>query len=486
MGASNGNLLLDMNDFNSYKDAVISEKKDIEMSLYDQYKAAYILSKTRHATGDYADDMKYYLERGVVNLNQGIIDVLGSIHLEIEACYHEFEEIESDRSGVISEEGLANLNSFLGGIKGGYDNLKGEAFGHLMEAAQYIPISNVSFDDVNQGFDWTGLTLIDVCKAIETVDNEFVGFANALYDRIIMLKNQVINMKKNCFTEDGYFNTGCISILDDESWNPHLPSVELQAIFIEHPFEYDEYAVAVSSDQWAAGLADDVYVYAGYSYLSASYEMGHDENGAFIKGKGSLFEANAYAQLTDLLVAQAGVKVLFAEGEAKVGWGDGYYGGRASVSVGVAEVEASTVLGNDAIGLHAKGYAKAACADAGAYAEFEPEDGSFHIGAEASATAASAGVEIGLDGIGYSNENDKENGKLFDFSVSPSVGIEAQVGTSIQGKKGIEGEYANINTLTISGKFAAMLGIKGSVTVPYIYPKWDKIGEGIGDLFGAA
>ena len=403
--ANNGSLVVDMESLEKMNSDVFAQSNKIIENYYEQFKKLYILSNSSYIKGDYADALKTYLNKGVINLNSGIMDVLAAIQTELVTCFKTFMGIEADNRGVISEERITSINDFLNEIKNGYANTEGEIFGHLCEASSYIPTSDVPLDDVKQAFDWTGLTFFDICNSIEELDKFLLLAANAMYDRIISLKNQVISVRNNCYS-GGYLDLNCDTWLKDVNNNPHLPNMELQIMLNEHPFDYVSDGVAIAEDHWTAGLTTDIYAYAGYSLLSASYEAGHDENSAFIKAKASVFEANAYAQLTDLASVSANAKLIYAEGEAKAGWGDGYYGAEAHAEVGVAKVEASAVLGSDAFNIHADAWAKAACADAGAYFEFEPEDGTFHIGAGAQAVAASAGVKAETTAFGIDHSDD--------------------------------------------------------------------------------
>lgn len=70
-------------------------------------------------------------------------------------------------------------------------------------------------------------------------------------------------------------------------------------------------AVAISEDQWAAGLCSDVYAYAGYSILSSSYESGIENGTAFMKARAYVLNLNGYAQLTDYIKAQGEAKVVY-------------------------------------------------------------------------------------------------------------------------------------------------------------------------------
>lgn len=468
--ANNGSLVVDIESLVKLSSDVFAQSNKIIENYYAQFQKLYILSNSSYIKGDYADALKAYLNKGVINLNSGIMDALAAIQTELVICQKAFSGIESDSGGVISEERINSINDFLNGVKNGYANTEGEVFGHLCEASSYISTSDVPLDDVKQAFDWTGLTFFDICNSIEQADQLLLSGANAMYDRIVSLKNQIINVRNNCYS-GGYLDLNCASWLNDVNNNPQLPNMELQVMLNEHPFDYVADGVAIAEDQWAAGLTSDIYAYAGYSLLSASYEAGYDENSAFVKAKASVLEANAYAQLTDYASVSASAKFIYAEGEAKAGWGDGYYGAQAHAEVGVAKVEASAVLGSDAFNIHGDAWAKVACADAAAYFEFEPEDGTFHIGAGAHAIGASAGVSAGttLFGVDHSADNAKD---MLGFDVEASVGVQAGGGVDLQSTKAIEGEFANVNVLSVDIDLEVLLGAEIKLNVPYIHFKW--------------
>lgn len=477
--ANNGSLVVDIESLEKICSDVSTQSNKIIENYYEQFKKLYILSNSSYIKGDYADALKTYLQKGIINLNSGIMDVVAAIQAELEICYKNILEIESDNRGVISEERITSINNFLNEIKNGYAYTEGEIFGHLCEASSYIPTSDVPLDDVKQAFDWTGLAFFDICNSIEQFDQFVLLAANAMYDRIINLKNQVISVRNNCYS-GGYLNLNCGTWLDDINNNPQLPTVALDNMKKEHPFDYVSDGVCVSEDQWVAGLSTDTYAYAGYSLLSASYEKGYGDNSAFIKAKASVLETNAYAQLTDYASVTANVKLLYGEGEAKAGWGDGYYGARASGEVGVAKVDASAMFGNEYVNIKGNAYAKAACADGSARFEFEPEDGTFDIGFDGNATGAAVGAGVSVGGFDgaygkYQGKDMEKPTNLFGAKASVSAGPQVGIGAGIRSQKAIETEYFNVNALSVNVNLKVLGGIDLSVQVPTIYPKFDKI-----------
>jgi hypothetical protein len=203
--------------------------------------------------------------------------------------------------------------------------------------------------------------------------------------------------------------------------------------------------------------------------MSKSYEKGEENNTVFLQAKKTALEANAYAQLTDYIKAEAEVQGPYAEVDTKAGWTDGYHGVEISAGVGLAAVEASMVLGSDAVNLTGEVEAKFCCADGAAAFKFE-EDGQFTIGVKGSATLADASASLKFSLLNYKIEDTAtgEKDSLLCVSVSPKGGISAAGGVWMESKTALEGEYFNINATTLSIDAEALVGGEVSITVPTI------------------
>lgn len=255
----------------------------------------------------------------------------------------------------------------------------------------------------------------------------------------------------------------------------HQTNATLTLLLSEDPFEYEAGAVSVSEDQWAAGLCSDVYAYAGYSFLNASYESGVENNTAFMKARASVLNLNGYAQLTDYIKAQGEAKVGYAETDLKIGAGDGYFGAHVKAEAGVIKVNGSVVAGTDNFNGYIKGNADVLNANGNAAFEFE-DDGQFAIGVDAGASLASAGIEGGFNFLSYKvydgTATGDEKDDLFKVKVRASANAGGSFAVYAESKKAIDLDIADINATTLKIKGEFLLGGNIEITVPTIYMKW--------------
>lgn len=481
--ANAGNLTIDVNSLKNLYDTVCSKTMEAELSLYSQCESLYTISNSSYIGGLYADALKAYLDRGMINLNGGIIDVLASLRLDMQICYDTFLNIECEDHGVISEGKISSLSDFFNGIKDGYSNLEGEIFGHLCEASKYMSLYDVPLDDVKQSFDWMGLTFYDINSSIEENDAILLKGADAMYNRIMSLKNQIISVRDNCYT-DGKLNRNCESWLNNKECNPQLANAELGILLQCDPFAYDPNGVTIKESEWMVGLSSQIYAYGGYSLLSGTYDAKCNSNGAYAKAKGHILEANQYAQLTDYAFIAAHADVIYGGADARIGMIDDYFGGRIDLEVGVVNVDVTAMLGTDDLNLYFDGFAKVLCADVSAF--FEYDDGKVSYGAGAHATLAAVGANVGLGGANKADNSSavKDVDDLFFVEVSSSVGVQSGIGGKITDEivtdeelipfelEGYEWHAFTVDAdLELVPGVGITFGIPFPVKVPGIHPK---------------
>jgi hypothetical protein len=260
--------------------------------------------------------------------------------------------------------------------------------------------------------------------------------------------------------------------LSSQAWFCHQSNVQLLLTLQESPFEYSASEVTYSEEQWSKGWFSDVYIYAGYSILSRSYEKGRDDGNYFLKAKFAVAQANFYAQFTDYVRVQADAKAGYAEADVKVGISDKYIGVRYDLKAGIFRADASAVVGSEDINAYAKGKVRLLCADFKVATELQ-KDGQFAIGVDTSATLASASGEIGFSFLRY-KPRESATGKpknLFGLSA----GVKANAGGSgvvwLESKTGIETKYVNFNALSLNLDLSCMAGGNIEITIPQPYIK---------------
>lgn len=471
--AQKGNLYLNNNLVIGLFDSTKSYETTVQEKLYSQYKNAFKLSVSNKFRGNAADSFKNYLTNGTINIVSGLLDLSSDVTMMIQLLAETFYQYEKNHDGKVEEGVLDYINQTLTNKENTFNGTKGELNTVLQLASQYISTKGLDLDSVNSGYSSSRNAVKKIREDLYLVDDDCNKTVGELLTRIEEVRTLVEKTMAFCYNDDGKINADNLNKIQSQDWYQTAGNVTLYMLLEEDPFEYAAGEVSLSEDQWAAGLCSDVYAYAGYSFLSAEGEAGIEDGTAFAKGKAAVLQANGYAQFTDYLSAQVNVDVLYAEGEAKVGWSDKYKGFKVEADVGLVKADGSLVLGSEDLNAFIKGEVKVLCADGKAAFEFE-EDGQFAIGVDASATLASAEVKGGTTILGYKSK-DSATGEP-DTLLGFKIGAKADAGGSFaiwgESKTAIETDYVNINATTIKIDAALLLGVDLSVTIPTPYFKW--------------
>ncbi len=471
--ANKGDLYLDNAAVISMHDAVKAYGTTVQDKFYSQFKSAYKLSVSNCFRGDAADAFKSYLTNGAINIIGGMMDIASDMSVMIQIFAEAFYQYEFSHNGRVDESVLDHINKGLISKEQVFDSTKAELNEVMQLASKYITTKSLELGTVNQGYSEAQEALKKIREDLYEVDDQAYNAANELMTRIVEISTLIERMMAHCYNDDGRLDTDKIKDLQTQDWFHKAGNVALYLKLQEDPFEYVAGEVAVTEDQWAAGLCLDVYAYAGYAFLTASGEAGVEDGTAFAKGKAAALAANGYAQFTDYLSGSANAKFGFAEGEAKAGWSDKYKGYRVEAEVGLVKADGSVVLGSDDLNAFVKGEVKVFAADGKAAFEFE-DDGEFAVGVDASASLGSASVKAGTTILAYKNTDTAtgETESLLGFKA----GVKAKGGGSFalwaESKTAIETEYVNINATTVKVDAALLLGLEFSVTVPTPYFKW--------------
>ena len=470
--AQQGSLYLDMAALIGVYDQVKAYEDTVLDAFYSQYKSTFKISKSNYFRGDAADAFKQYITEGEINILCEFMDVASDMTMISQLMAEAFYQYETNHSGKVAESVLDHIDSELATKSSTFDGAVSELDSAVTEAANYIDTTPLQYDQVTQAFSDTVQKVTTIRENLYTVDSESTTAVKELLERITALKTLIDNVVGHCYSGDT-LDTSKIKTLSSQKWYGQCGNVTLMLLLEEDPFKYNAGGTTLSEDQWAAGLCSDVFAYAGYSFLSASYESGVEDGTAFAKGKAAVLKANGYAQFTDYLHAEANVKVAYAEGEAKIGFSDKYKGFKVKAEVGLIKADGSVVLGSDDLNAFIKGEAKVLCADGKVAFEFE-EDGQYAIGVDASATLASASVKGGTTLIGYKNKDlaTGETETLLGFKVGAKADAGGSFALWAESKTAIETDIVNINATTLKVDAAALLGVDVSITIPTLHFKW--------------
>ena len=465
--ASNGSLKLKSASLLDMYNTVHTYEEKVQDALYAQYKAAYKLTVTNYMRGDAADAFKTYLSQGTVNMIQGLLDVSSEMTMIIQLITEIFYQFDSASDAIINESQLDSIKSTLDTKKKIYDGMSGELSTVMGLASQYISTTDIGSSDVDDAYGDVKESIKQIQDNMYSADADALTSAKELLVRIQELKNQVTQTMGICY-KDGNFIPDSAATLSKQNWYSQQSNTTLVMLLAEDPFEYEAGAVAVSEDQWAAGLCSDVYVYAGYSFLSASGEAGVEDGTAFAKARASVLNLNGYAQLTDYVKAQGEAKIRYVEGDVKAGASDRYFGAHVNAEAGVIKVNGSVVIGSDDFNGYIKGDAKVLVADGKAAFEFE-EDGKYAIGVDAGATLASASAEGGFSFLSYKvydgSATRSEKDDLFKLSVSASADAGGSFAVYSESKTAIETDLVNVNATSLKIECSFLVGrlFKGNI-----------------------
>jgi hypothetical protein len=471
--AGQGSLFLDNSCIEEISEKVQTYEISSQDALYAQYKNTYKISVSNYFRGKAADSFKNYVTNGAINIISGFLDVTSDLTVVMDFLKAVFYQFEVNENGKIEEETLDYIQETLEGKKQIFEDAESELNAAIGQASQYIATKSLGLGDITSGYS-------DVKKAVKTIredlyeiDSELVKSADELYQRITGLNTLIANVMGLCYNDNNEMNLDNIPDISKQEWFEKAGNVTLYLLLQEDPFVYEAGVTTVAEDQWAAGLCSDVYAYAGYSFLSGSYEAGMENGSLFINAKGSIAEANGYAQFTDYLNANASAKFMHGEVDAKKGWSEDYIGYHINAEVGVIDVEGNVVLGSEDLNAYVKGEASVLSADGKVAFEFE-DDGEFAIGVDGSASVASAKASGGTTIFSYDDPDtpDGEDKRLLGFDV----GVKAELGASFaayaESKTAFESEYVNVNATTVNLDISFIVGAEVSFTVPTLHFKW--------------
>lgn len=445
----------------------------VQDALYEQYKVAYKISLTNYMRGKAADSFKTYFSRGTINMIQGLLDISSEMTMIIQFITEMFYQFESGDEAKINEGTLDGIEGDLAGEQKIYNDMENELFEVLNVASQYIDTTAIEVNTVNDSYSSVREKIQSIRENLYTTDDEALQSAKELLIRINELKDFVNKTMGFCY-KDGNFIPDNIDKLPSQNWYSEQSNATLSLLLAEDPFAYEAGEVSVNEDQWAAGLCSDVYAYAGYSFLNASYEGGVEDSTAFVRARASVMDLNGYAQFTDYVRAEAEIKGVYGSADAKIGAGSGYLGAHVKAEAGVANANGIVVVGNNSVNAFVKGDASFLCADGKAAFEFE-DNGQYAVGVSASASVLSASAKGGVSLFKYKVKDGSATAQKTDNLFKVNVKGEATVGAAFkayaQSETAVETDFVNINATSLDLEIGLGLDIEVSVTVPTLYLK---------------
>lgn len=450
------------------EETIKTYKTTVQEACYEQFKNAFTLTQSNNFRGAAADSYKGYISTATINLLNGLINVSEELATTMESIKTTFLGLESEESGSIDTDTLSEVMQNLITKNTSYISLDSEIQTTLSSAGEYISITPLSTDTVNSAYTQLNTDVQQVGFDLETCNTSALALADAMLTRLRDLKTNIENISGQ-YHVNGEINYDKLPNMVSEKWYKHEDVDNLERLYEGDAFAFAAGSGAVSENQWAYGLASDVYGYAGYSIIGGSYEGQIRDGVASGSFNGSLLSANGALQITDYFNAKGNADLLAVSGKGKAGFSKDYIGLSAEGSATVAKASASAVLGNDAFNLKADASAQVLSADG--YAKCEADsNGNFAFGLGGDASAASAKASVGGTFLGM--PTDKGEKPLFGAKVSGSVGVEAGADFLIESSNVIDGDFVNLNSthIKLGGKLG--LGLEIDLTIPTISFDW--------------
>lgn len=445
-------------------------------ALYEQYKKIMTLANSENLRGGGADAYKSYLTSVTGNALTGMLQLTSDISDNVEKLREAFLALEGDSDGELYD---ATLKGSASGVRSMRDTFRSQAEAAqstINQAAEYIGARTISTQSVLSCFEADASYIDNTESDLSRIDADAKNYFQDVREHMTKLLALVAGFtgafSEVTFTSSNSFDSASLADFD---WYYAEDGSALIKHLTSDPFIYASGAVSVSEGQWAIGLLQDVFAYAGYKYKYAdgSYSLVDGKYSA--KGEIGCIDAEAYAQLTEFLNGSAAFKYATAEGSITAGYTDEYKGFNINGEATLAEVEGELVLGSDEFNGHLSADASVWSAD-GKVAANISDDG-FQFGAKGGASAAEASAEAKLNFFEYETQDEKGKTKK---KALLGVGVHGDVDLGASGSFWVESEKvgklgigdAQVNTLSVD--ISASLGLGGGIsfTVPYVWPLW--------------
>lgn len=450
------------------------KSEELQELVYTQYKNAYKLSQSNNFRGTSATACKDYITNITINNLNGMLNVVTEMGDTLTDVENLFLEYESAETGIVDTEVLADVVKEVDEVyKATYASYISGVNSTLNSAATYITLTPLSEAAVEGAYS-------SLESKMEEINDDLLAYDGKGKQKLEMLLSHMESLEKmidginQIIDAEGHIDyTNVSSVLNAEIFYVE-DSENLAKMMEEDPFSYYADRGSGWEQQWAAGALQDVYAFGGLNAWTGEYAVSTEDGKNSAEASGDFFSAEAGAQFTDFARWTADATLVHGEGKAFIGdeLFDGYFGIGAEGKASLFEADTEVKVGSEDF----YGYADAGVSlfSASGYAKAEfSGDNNFVVGLGGRADGASAKATVGLSFLEVS-ENNSETGQkesLFKLSVTPEATLGAGVDCLVEGKKVIDGEGIDVNTIHVKIGGKALIGGKLEITLPYI--TWD-------------
>lgn len=450
------------------EETIRTYKDTVQTACYEQFKNASTLTQSNNFRGAAADAYKSYVNTATINLLNSLINAAEDMATTMTGVKEAFFGFESDEAGRVDTDTLSEVMTQLSEKSTAFGSLAGEIDATLSSAGEYIAVTSLSSDTVTSGMTTVSNDVQQVGFDLESTNSQVLSQAEALLSTLERL-GTAIDKTSGDYHVDGTINYDKMGGMTSESWYNEGSVDNLKRLSDADPFSFTANSDALAEDQWAAGLYDDVYGYAGYRFAGGSYEGGLRDGVLSGKAEGSLIRGQAGGQITRFLQGSAQADILTASVNGKAGFNKDYAGVHAEGKVALIDADASAVLGTDDFNVKADVSAKVLSAEGFVKCEADSE-GNFAVGFKGEATAANVKASVGGSAFGVEVEGKEVS--LLGAKVGGKAGGGVDASAYIESQKAIDLGDVNINATNIHVGAQLGLGFEIDLTVPTISFDW--------------
>lgn len=448
--------------------SITSVGETLEDIMYEQYKNAYILSKTNSYRGASATACKNYITNVTINILNGFFNVIQEMTETLSEVKETFLEYEEDKKGIVDTDTLETVEQNVSDVyKASFTKLMEEVDAVLQKAANYIPLTTVSDGDVESAYSSLETKITQINDDLLTTDTKLKNKLDTLLSHMTSLERMIDGVGQIIDAENHIDYDRVSDLMVSDSFYKEDTEV-LADIMEEDPFSYYADGGSGWEQQWAAGAHQDVYAYAGVSAWTGQYASMYDDGKYGGSASGSFFQGDAGAQCTDYLRIVGMASLVHGEGKINAGLSPAYTGFSANGKASLLNVNGKATLGTEDFNGFVKG--DATLFGASGYAKLEIEDdGNFAVGLGGNVTAASAKATLGLSFLGVSDKDSAtgEATSLFGITIAPEATYGTGADFLIETDTVIDGDDGDIRTLHVKLGGKLGLGLTADVTLPF-------------------
>lgn len=443
----------------------------LEDLFYTQYKSAYVLTETTSFKGAAADSYKQYIRLSTIHHINMFMNILEEIKTAINEIKEAYLGFESDANGKVATDDLESAEQSVAREQRNTSAITTRVETLNTRAAEYIPVTDIQSNTLDTDFQAVLVFLTDTVYGLSETDDTALATAESIYERIQELTNSITNISENYYDSQGAIALDRVGNIANESWYKTEPTTAIDNKLIEDPFFYTADSQAIGEGQWAAGLATDTYIAAGYALPNYSYQAGVDNGVYSASGDAALIEGNVNAELGGIAEANVVGRGGYANGTAEFGSLIGESDKRGihlDGEVGAADIQSRARLGNDLLNAEGRAGAEGATAGGTVSAMYEDQN-NYAAGLRGDASIWEASASLGLSAFDIEMETKDSNGNtikdkvsLFGADLEASGGWSAGAAAYIETQNVSEFGPLNLNatSLELGGKLGLGLNLK--------------------------